>query len=322
MTSLSIFSDNLIEASWFQNLFPHNHGYAVQIRTILDRGCNPQYIEDLIQYDRPDIIFCVNHKPVLVVEKTREVPTGHNIGQRIARLVRSLEHGLPTIKFFPFDARKHGEHTGVCNLNIRILAAFAKMASIHQTPIVAVNWPSDKNGELICDGSEDSEMKTLLLDFFSSNFSKSASYFNILLNKNQQDYQSRLKTRPSYSKPPPSVKIFKTAAALKMFSRQISPASAASLKKLSSSVVYLIEMTEKSCRREDPYTGMQFIYDYTLCRFGPNPEDKVSNLILHFPKIKKDVWLSKNPNDSSRKSCNWYLIASALVFKDGSLFLR
>ena len=32
--------------------------------------------------------------------------------------------------------------------------------------------------------------------------------------------------------------------------------------------------------------------------------------------------LEKNPNDSDRKSCNWYLTANALVFKDDFLVLR
>ncbi len=312
----------MIEADWFNNLLPPKHGYPVKLETIQERGCNPPFIEVLIQYDRPDIILCLDQTPLLVIEKTREVPTGHNIGQRIARLVRALEHGLPTIKFFPFDARKHGKHTGICNLNIRILDAFEKMSSIHGTPIVAVNWPADSDGELMSDGSEDKEMKSLLADFFANQFDKETPYFAKIRHDNHQAFSDRLATRPSYSKPPPSVTTVKTTSLRKKFARQISTTDAASLSRIPYSVIYLIEMTEINCRREDPYTGMQFIYDYTLCRTGPLPEHKKANLILHFPKIRKNVWLSKNPNHPSRKSCNWYLIASALVFKDGALLLR
>ena len=41
-------------------------------------------------------------KVLLVVKKTREVPTGHNVGQRMARLIRAVELGIPTIYFCPF----------------------------------------------------------------------------------------------------------------------------------------------------------------------------------------------------------------------------
>jgi hypothetical protein len=52
------------------------------------------------------------------------------------------------------------------------------------------------------------------------------------------------------------------------------------------------------------------------------PSQKNKNLILHFPNIRKKFWLEKNPNDNSRKSCNWYLVANALIFSDGVLILR
>ena len=48
-------------------------------------------IQKLLKYDRPDIILVKEGVPKLVIEKTREVPTGHNVGQRFARLVNAVE---------------------------------------------------------------------------------------------------------------------------------------------------------------------------------------------------------------------------------------
>lgn len=318
----TVYSDNAIEASWFQNLLPTHLRGGVSCETIGRRGTNPKHIEQLIKYDRPDIIFCHKNKPLLVIEKTREVPTGHNVGQRIARLVCSVEQGVPTIKFFPFDAKKHGKYAGICNLNVRILQAFEKMTMIHKTPIVAINWPSCDDGELVCDGSEDAELRDLITDFCRHKWSKSAPCFERLLEANKIEYSKRTLRRRIYEKPPKSLRLMRSADYVAEVAPLLSKRCKAELLSKPESAVYLIGMTENKCRREDPYTGTQFIYDYCYCRRGAAPEMKYSNLILHFPKIKKSVWLAKNPNDPNRKSCNWYLAATALVFSDGEIFLR
>jgi hypothetical protein len=319
---LTVYSDNAIEASWFENLLPIELKKDVSSETIGDRGTNPQHIENLINYDRPDIVFCRGNKPLLVVEKTREVPTGHNVGQRIARLVRSVEQGIPAIKFFPFDARKHGEFSGVCNLNVRILKAFERMTIIHKTPIMAINWPSCDDGELVCDGSEDEELKNLITDFCDHKWMKNAPCFDRVLQANKQEYKQRVARRRSYQSPPPSLRLVRSAEYVAEVAPILSKRCKAELLSKRESAVYIIGMTEENCRREDPYTGTQFIYDYCYCRQGPAPEMKHSNLILQFPNIRKSVWLAKNPNDLNRKSCNWYLVASALIFSDGDIFLR
>ena len=77
-----------------------------------------------------------------------------------------------------------------------------------------------------------------------------------------------------------------------------------------------------TAKRQDPYTGTQFLYDYLYCRNGVNVEDKEKNLILYFPLINKDFWKLTNPNISSNKSSNWYITANGLLFNDGYIFLR
>jgi hypothetical protein len=315
-----IFCDNEIEARWFKNLNKELQG--AETVTIGKRDSNIPIVESLIEYDRPDIILLKEKEPVLVVEKTREVPTGHNVGQRVARLVRAVEMKIPTIKFFPFDARKHGEYSGICNLNIRILSAFENMWKIHATPMLAVNWKCDKNGELIDDGSEDDELKEIIEGYILSGCSKKCKEFEKQRIKNIKEYETRVAKRKNYAAPPPSVVFKKTKTLIKSKKHLLKKDQINHLQKNDESLIYLIGMTEKNCRREDPYTGTQFIYDYAYCRNGREPDDKNKNLILEFPKIKMKVWNSKNPNDKKRKSCNWYLVANALCFKDGVLILR
>lgn len=319
MDAYTIYGDNRIEAFWFKNL--SSRLSTAVFRKIGDRSTNTAQIESLIRYDRPDIILCSDGQPILVLEKTREVPTGHNVGQRMARLVRSIELKIPTIFYCPFDAMKHGDYAGMCNLNIRLLKAFQRMTEIHGTPILAVNWPCDAYGELVDDGAENERIAAIIgsylidLDPLSPEFQAQQEIM-------QTEYEARIRRHPPYGRPPPSVKLMLTKDFLANYPGKVSSEAARSLTKRGKTLVYTMEMTPDNCRREDPYTGTQFIYDYIWCRNGPRPEDKHTNLVLCFPRITKMVWYTQNPNDQSRKSCNWYLTANALAFADTIDVLR
>lgn len=318
--ALEAFCDDINEYSWFITL--DHRLKPAQFERIGQRGTNPDAIENIIAYDRPDVILMHNGKPVVVIEKTREVPTGHNVGQRVARLVRSVEMGIPTIKYFPFDARKHGTHTSVCNLNARLLLAFENMWEIHETPILAINWPADSFGELVEDESADVQLQKVISGYIKSGFDRNCSVFQSARKNQLQEYSERCSIYEAYNEPPPSLRIDSTVSILKELGISPNSSSAKQLLQRQESVLYQIGMTEEKCRREDPYTGTQFIYDYLYCRNGPLPENKYRNLILHFPNICRRTWTSKNPNDPGRKSSNWYLTANAHVYSDGWASLR
>ena len=163
-----IFCDAKHEGLWFRDLSPLLSDASFE--TIGGRGTNPPIIEKLIYYDRPDIILLYDGEPVLVLEKTSEVPSGHNIGQRLGRMVRALEYEVPAIMFMPFDSMKHGKFSSLCNLNARVLEGYLRMWDIHSTPALAVNWPSDSDWELITDGSEDDGISAVVHDFIQSGF--------------------------------------------------------------------------------------------------------------------------------------------------------
>ena len=318
--ALEAFCDDLNEYSWFITL--DHRLKSADFKRISRRGDNPDVVDELIVYDRPDVILLNDGKPVMTIEKTREVPTGHNVGQRVARLVRSVELGIPTIKFFPFDARKHGQYSSMCNLNARLLLAFENMWKIHRTPMMAINWPSDHHGELLEDASADAELKSLISGYIKSGYDRDCTAFRTARANQIAQYSSRCEAYEAYGEPPPSLRIEETKSVLRTLGISTSTRDAQKLLERDESVVYEIGMSEEKCRREDPYTGTQFIYDYLYCRTGPKPDDKYRNLILYFPNIRRDVWLAKNPNDTNRKSSNWYLTASAHVFQDDWTLLR
>lgn len=311
----TIYCDNDTEYRWFANLSSRLSDAKKEV--IGPRGTNPPAIDNLVRYDRPDIILVdENETPVLVAERTREVPTGHNVGQRVARCVRAAELGVPFLKMMPFDAMKHGVFAGRCGLNPRILECFERMWQIHRSPVLAVKWPVDQHYELIDDGSENMEISTLVDAYLRTGHDPSIPEFGFVRHHNRTEVQLRTSMFARYGAPPPSVSIVKTADFISQYSALVE------LPKVDETVVYTIAMTPRACRREDPYTGTQFIYDYAYCRSGVRPEDKFRNLVLHFPKLTKTVFLKNNPFDPDRKSSNWYLTANAMLFKDGAEILR
>lgn len=322
ISDLVIYCDAKHEGLWFRDLSPllANAKFAMIGR----RGTNIPIIESLVFYDRPDIILMNNGEPVLVLEKTSEVPSGHNVGQRQGRIVRSIEHNVPAVYLQPFDAMKHGPHANVCHLNPRLLQFYTKLWDIHNTPALVVEMPSDSDWELINDGSEDGEISAVVHGFLQSGFDWNCGKFLQYRQQMPEQATQRIQARNSYGKPPPSVNIIPTSALAERIrersgGKQDLPSEWVQREE---SVLYKIAMSPEKCRREDPYTGTQFIYDYLYCRNGAKPSDKFRNLVLDFPKISVARWKQANPNDPGRKSVLWYATANGILLKDGLIIVR
>ena len=86
-----IYFDSQTEAIWFSSLHPAFDIDKNRYHMIEKRGNNIPLVTKITEYDKPDIIVIKDNKPLLVIEITQEVPTGHNVGQRFARLVRAIE---------------------------------------------------------------------------------------------------------------------------------------------------------------------------------------------------------------------------------------
>ena len=53
-----------------------DQSFLMMPKLSFQRKNNPEYIQKLLKYDRPDIILVKEGIPKLVIEKTREVPYG------------------------------------------------------------------------------------------------------------------------------------------------------------------------------------------------------------------------------------------------------
>lgn len=307
-----VWSDNENEAAWFIALDKRLAGARTQ--TIKGRGMNPAYIDELVHYDRPDIILCHNDRPIMVLEKTQEVPTGHNVGQRFARLVRAIEHNVPTLYFLPFDARKHGAYSSMCYLNVRLLKALERLSDLHGAPAVAVNWPCKTDGNLVWSGEENIEVAELVSEIVSEGLP--GPRWSAQRREQRKQWLARTSIRPEYADFPDSVQMVSTATLPQTYAIKLDQMSERARAR-DNSAVYTMDMAPDKCKRQDPYTGMQFIYDYGWLRNGPRPENRTANLFLHIPRVDVRTWLVNNPEDYTTKSCNWYLAADGIILSDG-----
>jgi len=318
--SVNIYYEAVQEGYWFRALSSHlNSSRLIKME---EYGRNHPKIDELLAYDVPDIILTVNNYPKLGHEKTEEVPTGHNVGQRFARLVRAAEAGVMTVFFLPFAAMKHGRYANVCYINARLILAMLNVERIHDVPQLAINWPADEHHELIRGGAENKEVSALIDDLFLAGFDyRKVGEIKKLRKRMQVAYGEAIERNPRYQKPPPSVRIEKTAELLNHWSEEYGGFETPSyFTRRNESLVYRNEMTEGCCRREDPYTGTQFIYDYCYCgRYGPSKYDRQRNLVLDFPLIRRKVWLRLNPYDPLKKRRLWYIVPDLLVFRDGTV---
>lgn len=318
MEDVHIYGDDFQEINWFRKLDERLDGVE---HTLLSDDNLPEEVESLLKYDVPDIIVTKDGEPVLVLEKSSEVPTGHNMGQRFGRMVRAAEKGVPGIMFFPYLKTKHGKHASACWANARYFKAMWKAEEIHETPFWSINWPCDDEYELIKDGSETELLEEFIEEFITNDFSVQGLGTVEKIEKEMQDgYDTSVDKHPQYESLPRSVKILNTNDLVKRWEDNLDQVNLPEgFRDREETLVYKCDMTPPNCRREDPYVGMQFVYDYGWCRNGESTDDKYRNLVLKVPRVRKERWAEANPNDSDRKSSQWYATAEAIRLKNSVL---
>ena len=87
-------------------------------------------------------------------------------------------------------------------------------------------------------------------------------------------YRIAIKIRRNYSEKPASVYAKETNIFIKKFEKRLNKKTIENLKKNKTTIIYKMIMSEDKCKRQDPYTGTQFIYDYCYCRKGIKVNDK------------------------------------------------
>lgn len=311
---MKIYYDSLQEGTWFKALHPAlKDAELVAINDI-----KPEMpVSKVLTYDRPDIILVDRDEPILVLERTIEVPTGHNVGQRFARLAAAAEAGIPLVYFGPYMARKHGGATeGPRYMNLRLFYALDTLASLTKTPVTTINWPVDSKYELLRSGEKDAGIKeylNLFVDAYSRVGLKGIDHeifqspFHTARTQEREDFIKKYVKKPEgYDTPPPSVEILKIEEYLK--SGQIPATELAPFEEV---VLYNVGMRYV---RSDPYTGTGMLYHY-LYVLG---EKKIKRaMVLHFPFITKSMW-DKACGSGRRKDVRLFKhIADFIVFKDG-----
>lgn len=309
MSEYTIVHDAIQEADWFRNL---SEKLADASISRLDDN-SPKEVLEIAGYDRPDIILLKNNEPVLVVEKTGHVPTGKNPLQRVARLVKAAELGVPGIFFVPYAAKKHGENASKTNLNHRAIQALREIEDINDTAVLIPPWPTDEEYELIHDGSEDKLISRFVNQFLENKCNPDVPAAKEIREQSKSEGERILSEYAPYKNPPNSVSIQPTDSVLPEYEKL--PSGSFKQERQETVVCNFGFKT----RRTDPYIGAQFAYDYLYCRTGPNVRDRRRNLVLHMPKLDRETWLDYHPYKPENKTSLWYACADALILSDDIL---
>lgn len=307
-----IFYDAYPEAEWFRALSP---SFRNAVFEPINRSTDPKLLA-LLRYDKPDIILFKNNAPVLSLEKTTEVPTGHNIGQRFGRIVCAAEEGVLGVYFGPFFARKHGKFTSLCWINVRQLQAMLLLHKFHGVPSLAINWKADTNGELIRTGSESKELKALVRDLVANNWKLNSPLVKEAEDTMRKEIATGLKRHTKYHVPPPSVTIIETSSYLTDPRFKKYPFSKTFLRR-KESLHYKVGM--KAGLRSDPFTGMQMLYDYLCCRNGPKKSMRSRNLVLEIPDLTLADWNAVT-NKARKDKRLLQMFPDLLLLKDGPAY--
>jgi hypothetical protein len=271
---------------------------------------------EILRYDRPDIILAHNSEPVLVLERTVEVPSGHNVGQRFARLAAAAEARRPLVYIGPYVARKHGGKTeGPRWMNLRLFHALDVVSEVHDTAVTTIDWPVDGNFEIIRTPAKDDGIKSYLDTFFAElakhgpdgiSHAMMRSAVQGQLRAKRDAFTAIVKNQHQYEIPPPSVTLKAGAGAALAFE----------LPELSSHGELAIYRVGMKKIRSDPYTGMAMLYRY-LYVLGEPERDR--GLILHFPHVDRAAW-TRAAAATRRKDIRLYChVADGIILSDGYL---
>lgn len=273
---------------------------------------NPDAIQKILYLDIPDAIITYGfpEKPVLGVEFCAEAPSGHDIFQRVARVVASASFGTAFAFIFPekkWIIRTIGGRWDVYNpLPLR---ALVNISTFHKVPALSFFWEANhlsgnkSEGFLLID-----EEFPNMPDRKTSEMKKFVEFVNltityVLQNRNFEEmmfdpfimervawawdkYHERYRRKPdlfSWS-PLTSCKMIKTSELIDLVREKIGkePNLPHYIVDRADTIVY-----EPSTRqfRSDPYTGSLVGIDYLTCRNGETVRHRYRNLVIHFPHV-------------------------------------
>jgi len=309
MDNLRFLYDEPQEAAWFRNL--DSRLSNIPMARIGDTNESSK-VSRVLSYDRPDIVLIDGNQPILVIEESSEVPSGHNVLQRFPRLAAAAENSVPCLYFGPYVAMKHGGETrGPRYVNLRLFKALARMSEITGSAVTTINWPVDSSFEIIR-GAEASrsvrEYMAMFLDGYSQvgfdgiNELIIQSEFHRQTIDEQQHFSEHnitLRNRISYESPPDSVEIMSRDEFSSIFGVQ----------NIMTERVLVYSCGTRTVR-SDPYTGAAMAYDYLYVKGND------MTFVLRFQNLPIEEWKRVSMRD--RKDIRLYRhAADVLVFEDG-----
>lgn len=306
-----IFCDSLQEGLWFQSLHPSFCNAELVEIPNSKRAQVAHGIDHVLVYDRPDIILKHNGAVIFVLERTAEVPSGHNVGQRFGRLVAAAKEHIPVVYFGPYAAYKHGGATaGPRYMNLRLFYALQNVSDYYNTAITTINWPVDAHYEVIRTRAKDNRLMEYLeifMDYYSSNgmYGLTEHMKNSVFQEEQLREQrifaaTEIRSPEQYDGPPDSVELLSVS----QFERQYCNLPPALKRGTRQIVLYHIGM---NYIRSDPYAGMAALYHYLYCNI-----DTIQ--ILHFANIPSHEWFSLNSRTKTYRMFKEF--GHAILFSD------
>lgn len=310
MPNFRILYDEPQEADWFRSLHPDLSEAAEEPIT----GDHSDSINRVLAYDRPDIVLVDGEEPVLVVEETVEVPSGHNVGQRFARIAAAAEAGVPCLYFSPYVAKKHGGATaGPRYMNTRLFHALDTMVALTGTAVTTVNWPVDQQSEVRRDPGKDDDVREYADTFLSAynrggraaiNREILASQFHRrMIAERDLFVRTQIRRPEQYLEPPSSVEILSRQA----FINRVGDGRRLS-RNFNDVVLYKVGMNNI---RSDPYTGMALLYRYLYVK---GRRDRA--LVFWFPGISWASWVRAATNTTRKDIRLFRMVTDAIWFAD------
>jgi len=307
--SYKIYYDAYQEAVWFQSLSTDLHN--AEFQSIVTASSDE--VKRLLRFDKPDIILEKDGKAVLSLEKTTEVSTGHNVGQRFGRIACAAEEGVIGIYFGPYLSMKHGQYASRCYMNTRLLEAMLNMKKIFGTPSLAVNWKCDHEHELIHDGRELQMLSRLVQELIDTDFSFGVEAISVIEEEMQKTINETIERAPKYATPPPTA-IFVETSSYKNDPRLSDYVFPEYFFQRKQSLNYKLGMA--AGLRSDPFTGTQLVYDYCYLRTGKTKLDRKANLVVEIPDLSLSDWNAVTNNERKDKKL-LQMFPDLLLLKDG-----
>ena len=318
MFNFTILFDEPQEAYWFRNL---HSSFKNADEQSIQYASQHESVRAVLEYDRPDIVLLDRGSPILSVEETIEVPSGHNVGQRFARIAAAAEAGVPFLYFCPYVAKKHGGLTaGPRFMNARLFKALDVMERVTGTAVTTINWRVDERFEVRRDPEKDSEVREYMNTFltvYKNTFSLSELNYGLLnsefhtrmINDRESFVQNSIRKPEQYEMPPDSVRILTRTQLMNEHQIELSITDTVDFEE---AVIYRIG---SRYIRSDPYTGMAMLYRYLYVVEYP-----ARILILWFPHINIREWRKVAEKEQRKDVRLFRKVADAVLFRKDLVF--